>query len=281
MEKIKSGFFYIALILVANLSFMFGQTHRFIYELEFKQDSTSLVKQKELVVLDVSQEKVKFYDMVFLKTDSLRKRTQQDWKNYSRTNQTILRNRGSNVNFNYINVDGNYFRIKSIDDLKWQILMDTKSLGGMKLQKAECFFGGRKWIAWFNTEIPIYEGPYKFSGLPGLICELYDIKGNYHYTLQMNINLNNDFNTSEYLETYYGQRPLDITYLQYQIILRQKYDDPIKDLRYSIQNQGQAIIDDKIIKNLEELNLVKINKQKSIKTNNNPIEIDKAVKYTQ
>jgi Protein of unknown function (Porph_ging). len=126
--------------------------------------------------------------------------------------------------------------------------MDTKSLGGMKLQKAECFFGGRKWIAWFNTEIPIYEGPYKFSGLPGLICELYDIKGNYHYTLQMNINLNNDFNTSEYLETYYGQRPLDITYLQYQIILRQKYDDPIKDLRYSIQNQGQAIIDDKIIK---------------------------------
>jgi GLPGLI family protein len=42
------------------------------------------------------------------------------------------------------------------------------------LQKATNF-GGRLWIiAWFNLEIPINEGPYKFRGLSGLIFEIGD-----------------------------------------------------------------------------------------------------------
>lgn len=39
-------------------------------------------------------------------------------------------------------------------------------------QKATCDFAGRKWIAWFTTEIPIQDGPYKFYGLPCAYCEI-------------------------------------------------------------------------------------------------------------
>ncbi len=38
-------------------------------------------------------------------------------------------------------------------------------------------------MAWYTTEIPINDGPYKFFGLPGLIIKLYDEKE--HYVFEM------------------------------------------------------------------------------------------------
>ncbi|PKP22106.1 MAG: GLPGLI family protein, partial [Bacteroidetes bacterium HGW-Bacteroidetes-22] len=40
---------------------------------------------------------------------------------------------------------------------------------------------GRDYIAWFAPDLPISEGPYKFSGLPGLILEVTDTHSNFHF----------------------------------------------------------------------------------------------------
>jgi GLPGLI family protein len=69
--------------------------------------------------------------------------------------------------------------VKIISDsfsLNWQIGVETKTLKDMILQKAECDFRGRHYIAWFNPKIPISDGPWKLRGLPGLIIEAYDEK---------------------------------------------------------------------------------------------------------
>lgn len=52
---------------------------------------------------------------------------------------------------------------------------------------------GRRWIAYFSKEYPQSLGPYKFSGLPGLIFELYDTRDDYHFTLTKVEKFTDDF----------------------------------------------------------------------------------------
>lgn len=60
--------------------------------------------------------------------------------------------------------------------IDWKISDETKTIQDVILQKAECDFRGRHYIAWFNPKIPIPDGPWKLRGLPGLIFEAYDEK---------------------------------------------------------------------------------------------------------
>ncbi len=69
------------------------------------------------------------------------------------------------------------------DDLNpqdWNIEDSTKTVLGHECQKATCDFRGRQWTAWFATDVPVSDGPWKFGGLPGLVMEAYD-KGNQQY----------------------------------------------------------------------------------------------------
>lgn len=62
-------------------------------------------------------------------------------------------------------------KIPSID---WTITQETKQIQGMACQKATCRFRGRDYEAWFCSQIPYSNGPWKLGGLPGLILEASD-----------------------------------------------------------------------------------------------------------
>ena len=61
-----------------------------------------------------------------------------------------------------------------IGALPWKITGDTATIGALSCQKALLIFRGRAYSAWFAEEIPINDGPWKFSGLPGLIVKVED-----------------------------------------------------------------------------------------------------------
>ena len=66
---------------------------------------------------------------------------------------------------------------------QWTVEADTATLAGWMTHQATCELGGRKWIAWFAPELPFSDGPYKFSGLPGLIVRLESEDGDYVFSL--------------------------------------------------------------------------------------------------
>lgn len=92
-------------------------------------------------------------------------------KNY-KTNKIAVTNRAYETVFHYE---------EDIPDINWQIQSDRKTLMTYSCQKATTEFRGRNYVAWFTLDIPIPEGPFKFSGLPGLILEMEDTQKHYVY----------------------------------------------------------------------------------------------------
>jgi GLPGLI family protein len=80
--------------------------------------------------------------------------------------------------------DSLYSRVKMIKEyvlvaekrqtINWQLSDDEKKIQGFNCKKATGTYRGRNYTAWYSSEIPIPEGPYKFKGLPGLILEIED-----------------------------------------------------------------------------------------------------------
>ena len=70
-----------------------------------------------------------------------------------------------------------------LPEFSWEIMDDTAEIIGFHVQKAVCDFGGRTWEAWFAEELPFNDGPYKFSGLPGLILSIADTQNHYRFEL--------------------------------------------------------------------------------------------------
>ncbi len=63
----------------------------------------------------------------------------------------------------------------SLNQVDWTIdNQKEKNILGYKCIEAKTKFKGRNYIAYFTNEIGIFDGPWKFSGLPGLILELYE-----------------------------------------------------------------------------------------------------------
>lgn len=268
---------FITLTFILFSIFSFSQTQRFIYEFNYKSDSLNDKFKTENMVLDISNNNVQFYEFRAIRIDSVNQNI-NGFSNYTFPFAKLKRKTGSKINNNYYVLANDYFVFETNDDIHWKISPDIKLKNDWKLQKATASFGGRNWIAWFNSEIPFSEGPYKFNGLPGLIVELYDTKNNFNYQLikvEKIVKANQNI-----VETVFKKSPLLITQRKYDELLIANYNDPYS--RFRSMKPGTWSIgrsDDTYVETIEGLAKITKEDQGEIRKNYNPIEIDKAVEY--
>lgn len=94
---------------------------------------------------------------------------------------------------------------------RWTLTQDTLSLLGYRCTRATTQFKGRQWSAWYTTDIPVSEGPWKLCGLPGLILKAEDDEGHYRFT-------------ADGLEQSHGTEPILFSGKDYQPVDRKQYD---------------------------------------------------------
>lgn len=180
------------LSLLAMPMLMAQQSTRFVYQVTTTPDSTNTDSRKsELAYLDTNGKQSYFYAENTLKRDSIMERMRAT-KSFDRSQMENLR---SNLQF-FIEKDlgkqsllyksrigRDQYSYNETPAFPWKILPETVKIGEYNTQKAEVVYGGRTWYAWFTQEIPLQDGPYKFSGLPGLIVKVQDAKGDYSFDL--------------------------------------------------------------------------------------------------
>lgn len=189
----------ITLILIFILSFNIihaqDSANRFLYELSYKpnKDSSKIIKQ--IVILDITDEKSIYRDYLSVSQDSLildaiqksqkagiRLDIEKIYKIPKFTYKVIKNNSVKQVNYTDMILQDQIGYVEPID-FKWKIENEKMNINEWDTQKATTFYAGRKWIAWFTTKFPFQDGPYKFSGLPGLIVKIEDEFKNYSWVL--------------------------------------------------------------------------------------------------
>ncbi|SHE88612.1 GLPGLI family protein [Chryseobacterium takakiae] len=186
------------IILSLFMQTVIAQTNRFVYQVTMKPNASDKDNIKtENAYLDISPEKSMFYSENRIKRDSVIQAAMQSGgaRGFNRDQMESLR---SNINYSIEKdkkdqktifkdrIGRDVYTYEEDRPLNWKIMPETTKIGEYKVQKAETDFGGRKWTAWFTTDLPYQDGPYKFGGLPGLIVKVEDDKGEYSFDLMKN-----------------------------------------------------------------------------------------------
>ncbi len=113
--------------------------------------------------------------------------------------------------------------------IQWEIKQETKEILGYTCTNAIGEFRGRTYSVWFASEVPFFYGPWKLTGLPGLILEARDNYGYFHY-IAKEITLNKDFFVPAVLEEKLSEQN-SIAYKEFIEI----ENDFFKDIKNKIQ----------------------------------------------
>ncbi|WP_333851854.1 GLPGLI family protein [Epilithonimonas sp.] len=276
MKKLLINLFLIVGILT------FAQNKRFIYEYKFISDSTNLEDVKtEMMFLDTTRDGSKYYSYTVFNSDSLMKAEFE--KQIAATGSMNVKpgmQKGSvrySVTKTYPDYKINLHRRLGMDaynisddrKINWKILSEKEKIGEWNAQKAEADFAGRHWIAWFSTEIPIQDGPYKFRGLPGLIVKIEDKTGSHKMELKGIKNIVGDVDINVW-----EAKEIAVNSKQFQKVLKEYENDPTKGIK-QIQMGGTSIVltgkdgtSTKIAKDQED------RLKNQIKKDNNRIELE-------
>lgn len=270
-----------------------SQNHRVTYEYKYIADTTDINNcSTEMMYLDILPTFSKFYSADNFKTDSIAKSHAE--KNLhatgnvigsptppifkkNTTKYTVIKDYRKNELFYIVRMGRTKYKVKDRRNLAWVLHPDKDKFHTYSVQKATLNFGGRNWIAWFSTEIPLQDGPYKFAKLPGLILKMEDESKTHTYTFTAISNI-----TAEESSTIkptgnfvfdFGDN-LEIDDEKYKKLYLDNRNDPAKSLRMTLHDTDKVNVDGVMTDKLQYIRERELQMREAIKKDNNPIEID-------
>lgn len=267
---------YIVLFTIILFNFCNAQNYKIYYKLSYKKDSTDSKLSTKNMVLEINKNKSFFYSPSDLQTGSRETsapvNTEITYDGEPFEYILTVKNDSSKEISKTTSIGMNTYEIKYTPIFNWKIENEKKKIGTYNCQKATLSFSGRQWEAWFSIEVAINNGPYIFSGLPGLIIKINDTKNNFDFELTGLEKMK-----PEQKNFSWNSRSIKTTKKQLQKIKLDYYSDPYKEIR---AGEGMMItrgdFGEAVQPNFKES--VK-EEQQSIKKNNNPLELLDAVKY--
>ena len=177
--------------------------------------------------------------------------------------------------FSSLNIGIDSYKVTDDRKIVWKILPDQQKIGEFNAQKATTELAGRQWVAWFSTELPFQDGPYKFHGLPGLIVKLEDRTKTHQFELiGVSKFTPNPEKTSEFIVK---NKEIEINQKQYKKIFLENRNDPAKVMKQAIANGAIIQLTDPNGNKISTAEMIK-NKEQNAKANNakdnNLIELD-------
>ncbi len=292
----------IAFLMIISGFFSFAQ-NRFFYEYKFIPDSTNKADvKKEMMLLDIDKNGSSYYSQDKYISDSTAKADLEKQLKVSSGNFTIKRTEKGGVvgykvtkqypdfkTFIFLKVSSDTYKVEEDQKLEWKILQDKQKIGEYNAQKATTNFGGREWVAWFSTDIPFQDGPYKFYGLPGLIVKIEDKTGSHSMTLVGNKTFQTVKTQEQELPAGIqlfgmGGKEIETNEKQFKKVWKNYVNDPTKNMREMMMKNsdgnnkvvfksksadGREISDpNQVFREIEK------NLRESFKKNNNFIEPD-------
>ena len=94
----------------------------------------------------------------------------------------IFKNKDGNTEVFDGNITSMFRYTEPYETQSWEIGDSTKNILGYDCLMASSDYHGRHWTVWFTPDIPIQDGPWKLSGLPGLILEAQEESGQHQFT---------------------------------------------------------------------------------------------------
>ena len=262
----------LSLFFLLNTILIYCQNVTYTYELAYRPSQENRFVKNENYYLDISESQSVFRSEREKHSDSVNFESGRSSINYLDFNQIYSRKdlRTKKV-FKTITtpIYGDSYDIL-IEDLNWKISPETELISNINCQKATLEYGGRKWEAWFTESIPLPEGPYIFNGLPGLIIEIIDDKGDYAFSLIESKKAEN--NNLFKIKT--GKL---INWSIMEKIQMNFYENPFGELKS--KSAKMIVTDDKGNKLDRSYDDMSRKMQKSLKEKNNPIELNDKIEY--
>ena len=267
--------------------------NRFFYELTFKPKKDSTKVDKVMTILDITKDKSIYQDYTIPAQDSIivdivgkmeKSGVFQDIMKSIRMPKfgyKISKNYPSMKQFYADQISTKKFGFDEELKYDWKILNEKEKIGEYNTQKATTEFGGRKWTAWFSTDLPFQDGPYKFYGLPGLIVKIEDSQNNYSWLLKGNKKIENysELTEADKINAKYGMSSsvTPITKEKFEKTYETYKQDPLGEFRQYMTPEamsrpmpGGSMTFGEYIKNQEKV------AKDFFNANDNPIEISEA-----